>query len=275
MFPWADYLLFLQHTDEKQVAAEIIYRRLCLAHPDRTSIRIWDVGCGSGEVMTNFVKMVGSNTMLDITILEPDLQLFTIVQDKLSQMNVRMVTYISKTLEESNKDEDYIAGFDLIAALKMLYYVDDIVDALQQLYDALAPRGQLCISLHMPQSEAYVIRTMFREYYNVPVASRLDVESLLAVIKRLRWKYELQIVTSYITFSLTDVEELLEKPDDPVMMRHNVVAGITRFIGHSQTIILPSELLVELITLYRKRARSNIVSLAIQDGYVWINKPSC
>src|SRR5260370_42371024 len=92
MFPYADYLLFLQHANEKEVAVEIIHRHLRSSSSNNATIlRLWDVGCGNGDVIANLAKLVEHDTILEISLLEPNVQLLTLAQDKLKQMNAHVV----------------------------------------------------------------------------------------------------------------------------------------------------------------------------------------
>ena len=212
-FPYTDYLVYLQHTDEKRVATNILYHFLQQAnHYNTSAIRLLDVGCGNGEVVANFITSFGQSTQFEVTLLEPNGQLLVLAQEKLKQTHAHVLASMPTKIEAATKIERDQHGFDLILALNLLYYVEDKAAILSALYDALVPGGYLCVSLQMSTSDIFAVRSVFRKYYRLPDETRFTIEKLLKILEELCWQHELQIVSSRVTFPMADVEDLLEHP---------------------------------------------------------------
>lgn len=269
-----EFVLFLQHTNEKQVAAETLFRHLSCTKSLSSVNRMWDVGCGSGEIVAALVKMLGQETTLEITLLEPESSLLEIARNKLRQVGVCSVITIPKTIEAATENEKYLQGFDLIIASQVLNYVINAESTLRQLYRALKPGGQLCVSLLMPTSDIFLIRSTYLRHFGRLSELGIHSEQLLEVIEHLLGKeYDTEIVSSYVTFPLSAVEELFENSRDQGVLSYNVAARITRFIGNSPLLAIPLDLLAEIVKIYRGRVRSGMVYLESKDRFVWIDKP--
>jgi 2-polyprenyl-3-methyl-5-hydroxy-6-metoxy-1,4-benzoquinol methylase len=267
-----EFRLFLEHTNEKQVAAETIFRRLSRTKSLSSTHRIWDVGCGSGDIVSALVKMIGREAELEITLLEPESQLLEMARKKLRQSGVFSIVGIPKTVEAAVEGDDYRQGFDLIISSQVLNYVIDAEATLCQLYRALAPEGQFCASLLTPTSDIFLIRSMYLQHFGHLSEVGIHSEQLLEVIGNLGWRYDTEVVLSYVELSLSDVEELIENPQNLDVLRNNVAARITRFIGNSPLLTIPLDLLTRIVEIYRKRVRSGKVYLESKERFVWVDK---
>jgi 2-polyprenyl-3-methyl-5-hydroxy-6-metoxy-1,4-benzoquinol methylase len=267
-----EFCLYLRFTNEKQVAAQTIFDHLSRGKSHICIRRILDVGCANGEILNKLVQMLSDLEKVEVTLIEPNSRLLEFARSRLQHVGLQSIVSINKKIQETRENKDYIPGFNLIIASQVLNYVLDVRKTLEQLFAALAPNGQLCLSLLMPDSDIFVIRSMFLNYFRKKKELGIHSEELLESVNSLGWKYDTQEVSCYVSFPISDVQTLLRNPTDLVMLRCNVAGRITRFIGNSPTPIIPPILLKKIAKLYFRRAKSGIVYLESKDRFIWIEK---
>jgi ubiquinone/menaquinone biosynthesis C-methylase UbiE len=268
-----EYTLFLKYTDEKSVVAAKIHELIYGDLVGKRIIKIWDVGCGNGDLIYNLVNMFPPASKIELHLLEPNAKLLNVAIGKLIKRNV-IVHATNKTIEAAIEDIDYDSGQNLIICANMLYYLPDPVMVLKKLYDSLEPGGVICASLHSTASDIYKLRSIFRQYYNEPSDKRLDIEKLAEMIEQLGWNFTTHNISSSLIVPLSELEKLTHAANDPNVLRENVIAGITRFFGHSPTIEIPKDLLRKVLRFYRGRIVNNQQILLKNVGsFVWVRKP--
>lgn len=252
-----EYLLFLQCTNEKEMAAKTIFKHFEHKKTRSSLKRLLDVGSASGEITNRLIQLMDNKENLNVTLIEPNSYLLKIARNQLEHSGIRSLVCIQKKIEETKEFEDYLPGFDLIIASHLLNYVIDIPNTLQQLYSAVALDGQLCISLSMPTCDIFKIRSIYLDYVDRKEELGIHSEELFRYIEDFGWEYDTKEVTSLVKFLLSDVKSL---------------TGITRFIGHSSVSTIPPDLFDEISKIYLKHSKSGVVYLKSKDRFIWINK---
>jgi SAM-dependent methyltransferase len=131
-----DYAFFETHATEPEEDAQAYVQRLAGILPAGATIRLLDFGCGSGSFTARFLQKADwPPAQLRLALVEP-------VESARRQAVARLAGYTDTPVVSSpTLASGANAGFDVVLANHVLYYVPELRSQLARLIDALRPEG--------------------------------------------------------------------------------------------------------------------------------------
>ena len=193
-----DYAFFEAHTTEMEQDARAYVKCLAGVVPSEGVIRLLDFGCGTGTFTARLLGLVGwPPARLRLTLVEP-------VEAARRQAVARLAGNTEHPVVDSaTLPGGTAAGFDVVLANHVLYYVPELQDRLAALIGALAPSGAFVTAIASRASALIAFwiagfRLLDRE---IPYNTSEDVE---ATLHALGADYRKQQVTFELTFPDTE-----------------------------------------------------------------------
>src|SRR5262245_5959062 len=194
----ADYAFFETHSTEPEQDARAYVERLAGLVPAEGMIRLLDFGCGSGTFSARFLHEAGwPPARLRLTLVEP-------VEAVRRQAVARVAAHTEHPVVDAAALPGGIgAGFDVVLANHVLYYVPELRSLLAGLIAALSPSGVFVTAI-APRANALVefwlavFRSLGRDS---PYNTSEDVE---AALRDLGAAYQKQSVPYQVTFPDTE-----------------------------------------------------------------------
>ena len=193
-----DYAFFEKHATEAEQDALAYAERLAGVVPAEGTIRLLDFGCGSGTFTARFLDQTSwPPARLRLTLVEP-------VESARRQAVARLVGYTEHPVAESAALPGGVsAGFDVVLANHVLYYVPELREQLAGLIAALSPSGVFVTAI-APRTNALIefwiagFRSLGTE---IPYNLAEDVE---AALRGLGAEYQKKLVGYQLTFPDTE-----------------------------------------------------------------------
>ena len=131
-----DYAFFETHATEAEHDARAYAERLAGIVPSEGTIRFLDFGCGSGGFTARFLELAGwPRERLRLTLVEP-------VESARRQAVARLSGYSDRPAVDSpTLPSGTTAGFEIVLANHVLYYVPELQSQLAGRIAALSPQG--------------------------------------------------------------------------------------------------------------------------------------
>jgi 2-polyprenyl-3-methyl-5-hydroxy-6-metoxy-1,4-benzoquinol methylase len=221
--------------------------------------------------VVSLLNRSGVDSLSEVTLLDPDKELLTIAREQLGVVTDIPVTSITKRIENTVEHCDYTLGFDLIIASHLLYYVHQVEEVITKLYHALSPSGLLCTIARMSDADSFQIRKLFRVARGEDVEAGLSGERLRELAECMRLNVSFQIVVSHIEIPARDVSVFLQNAHHRAL-HNNATAWIIKLMGHSDSLIVPEELLCEVGNILERRTEGDTCRLVQRDGFIWIHR---
>jgi trans-aconitate methyltransferase len=193
-----DYAFFETHATEAEQDARAYAERLAAVVPADGAIRLLDFGCGSGTFTARFLDQVNwPPARLRLTLVEP-------VESARRQAVARLIGYTEHPVADSAALPGGVsAGFDVVLANHVLYYVTELQGQLAGLIGALSPSGVFVTAI-APRTNALIefwiagFRSLGTE---IPYNLAEDVE---AALRGVGAEYEKTQVAYQLTFPDTE-----------------------------------------------------------------------
>ena len=194
-----DYAFFENHATEAEQDARAYLEQLKQIVPaDGTALRMLDFGCGTGSFTARFLKLAGwPPDRLRITLVEP-------VESARRQAVARLAGFAATpAVESATLPALSVAGFDIVLANHVFYYVPELPSQLATLIDALSASGKFVTAI-AARTNALIefwitgFRLLGRE---IPYHTSEDVE---AALQELGADYQKRQVAYELTFPDTE-----------------------------------------------------------------------
>jgi SAM-dependent methyltransferase len=193
-----DYAYFETHATETEQDARAYAERLADLMPAQGTIRLLNYGCGSGTFTERLLQQTRwPRTRLQVTLVEP-------VESARRQAVARLTASTDyRVADAATLPTEMIAGFDVVLANHVFYYVPELPTQLARLIDALAPAGVFVTAIASRRNALY---EFWRRGFDllgreIPYNTSEDVE---AGLKELGAAYQKQEVPYQLTFPDTE-----------------------------------------------------------------------
>jgi 2-polyprenyl-3-methyl-5-hydroxy-6-metoxy-1,4-benzoquinol methylase len=231
-----DYAFFETHATEAENDARAYVERLAGDVPETGTIRLLDFGCGSGAFTVRFLQQASwPPERLWLTLVEP-------VESARRDAVARLAGYSEhRVIDSATLSSGMSAGFDIVLANHVLYYVPQLRSQLAGLIDALSPAG-IFVTAIASRTNALIefwisgFRLLGRE---IPYNTSEDVE---AGLQELGAAYQKQQVPYQLAFP--DTEENRTR--------------IIRFLFAEHLALIPHRPLMDLFDRYALSGWINI-----------------
>ncbi|MGB0971945.1 MAG: class I SAM-dependent methyltransferase [Mycobacterium sp.] len=236
----SDYMFFEQHATEALEDARAYQEHVAAIDPAGPVINFLDFGCGSGTFTARFVEQAGwSPEQLRLTLVEP--------ADSVRRQAVARLARFTATpaAESSALPAALDAGFDLVLANQVLYYVADLEDTVRRLIAALAPTGLFLTAIGARTNVLmeFLIAAFKLLGREMPYNTSEDVE---IVLHGLNANYEKRPVSYELSFSDSDenrmriirfllADHLAQLPYKPLLERFDQFSRDGRIEIRTQT----------------------------------------
>lgn len=150
------YLSFQERTTVKPQVAQLIALRLLKYIPkEKTALSILDIGCGGGEqtrALVEEVALARPETKIQLVAVDPSAKILALAHERLQELPTNVDVKIYKGGVHplpTPRLYSLLSGkhYDFILASQIMFWIDDWLDALNQLIDCLNTGGILCIVL--------------------------------------------------------------------------------------------------------------------------------
>lgn len=140
-----DYAFFMAHATEAEIDAAASVRALGGFLAGRTSVRLLDFGCGTGDFTRRLLAALAwPPEVLALTLIEPVEPQRTLAVQRLAEFGRRPLVGLAELPNPAGTGSQ---AFDVIIANHVLYYVDDLESTLDRMLESLAPRGRMLLAI--------------------------------------------------------------------------------------------------------------------------------
>ncbi|MBW2963508.1 class I SAM-dependent methyltransferase [Candidatus Woesearchaeota archaeon] len=174
------FLSFKEHSNQKHVIAEHLKKRFPDFLPiNKGYLKFLDIGPGDGDISLPFYWPF-KNENVDFVIHEPSLGMSArfLMNYMINGHNFRRLHLYDNQGQENiacSQPED----FNFILASHVLYYMPNLEDSVQAIYDSLAPGGVACVVLTKKDGFLNKIRSKFKDHFQDRNLTGQDVCDIL------------------------------------------------------------------------------------------------
>lgn len=271
------YTVFLQHTNQKDVAANTLYR-YAIEHitsyaNEEIEWQYADIGCGSGEISSILLqKLLESFRKITVkgTFLEPSKVLLNRTKENLPQNKRFLKHFINADIE--TLDSNGIAHWgrnNFVVCCHVLYYLREWQDQIRKILNSLTPNGKTFFVIHTYMSHGIKIRKLFLNSIDRQKHMGILADDVERQLKDFGISYSKNIITSKIVFPLSHALEMPLSPDAIDISGKNVAFDIARFYTPSEFWHLASsDILGEIREIYLRNQNNDEIVLNTHEAYI-------
>jgi ubiquinone/menaquinone biosynthesis C-methylase UbiE len=118
-------------------------KRLLLDAGIRCSMRVLDIGCGTGDVSILLAGLVGD--MGEVVGIDQDANSLSIAQNRVNQLKITNLSFVQGNLNDQLQE---IGMFDAVVGRRVLMYLPEPVESIHKISAVLKPGGVVVLQEH-------------------------------------------------------------------------------------------------------------------------------